>query len=300
MKTDTGERAPWFCSGCPHNTSTRVPEGSRAVAGIGCHFMAIWMDRSTATFTQMGGEGVPWVGQAPFTKRQAHLRQPRRRHLLPQRLAGHPPEHRRGREHHLQGAVQRRGGDDRRAAGGRAAEGHSVLQIAEEPGQRRREEAGHRHRPAGKVRRRRAGGRGRRCTTATSSTASSASCASCRAPRPSSTTRPAPPRSAAAASAASWPRRTSAWSSTSWCARAAATVRVQSNCLSVEPVETEFGRKRRINQSTCNLDYQLRQGLLPELRHGRGRAVEEAEEGTTRRPVGAAALARARLAAGPE
>ena len=67
MKTDTGERAPWFCSGCPHNTSTRVPEGSRAVAGIGCHFMAVWMDRSTSTFTQMGGEGVPWVGQAPFT-----------------------------------------------------------------------------------------------------------------------------------------------------------------------------------------------------------------------------------------
>ncbi|MFM7703428.1 MAG: thiamine pyrophosphate-dependent enzyme, partial [Rubrivivax sp.] len=67
LKADTGERAPWFCSGCPHNTSTRVPEGSRAVAGIGCHFMAVWMDRSTSTFTQMGGEGVPWVGQAPFT-----------------------------------------------------------------------------------------------------------------------------------------------------------------------------------------------------------------------------------------
>jgi indolepyruvate ferredoxin oxidoreductase len=63
----SAERPPWFCSGCPHNTSTRVPEGSRALAGIGCHYMAIWMDRSTSTFTQMGGEGVPWVGQAPFT-----------------------------------------------------------------------------------------------------------------------------------------------------------------------------------------------------------------------------------------
>ncbi len=61
------ERKPHFCSGCPHNTSTRVPEGSRAVAGIGCHYMVTWMDRSTATFTHMGGEGVPWVGQAPFT-----------------------------------------------------------------------------------------------------------------------------------------------------------------------------------------------------------------------------------------
>ena len=64
------DRMPWFCSGCPHNTSTRVPEGSRAMAGIGCHFMSIWMDRSTVGFTQMGGEGVPWVGQQPFSKEQ--------------------------------------------------------------------------------------------------------------------------------------------------------------------------------------------------------------------------------------
>jgi indolepyruvate ferredoxin oxidoreductase len=62
------ERTPHFCSGCPHNTSTKVPEGSRAVAGIGCHYMAVWMDRATETFTQMGGEGVPWIGQAPFTE----------------------------------------------------------------------------------------------------------------------------------------------------------------------------------------------------------------------------------------
>ncbi|QDF98823.1 indolepyruvate ferredoxin oxidoreductase [Azoarcus sp. DD4] len=62
------DRVPTFCSGCPHNTSTRVPEGSRALAGIGCHYMVTWMpDRRTGTFTQMGGEGVPWVGQAPFT-----------------------------------------------------------------------------------------------------------------------------------------------------------------------------------------------------------------------------------------
>ena len=60
-------RTPYFCSGCPHNTSTKVPEGSRALAGIGCHFMSLWMDRSTETFTHMGGEGVPWVGIAPFT-----------------------------------------------------------------------------------------------------------------------------------------------------------------------------------------------------------------------------------------
>jgi indolepyruvate ferredoxin oxidoreductase len=60
-------RLPFYCAGCPHNTSTRVIEGSRALAGIGCHFMAQWMDRRTETFSHMGGEGVPWVGTAPFT-----------------------------------------------------------------------------------------------------------------------------------------------------------------------------------------------------------------------------------------
>ena len=60
-------RTPYFCSGCPHNTSTHVPEGSRAMAGIGCHYMALWMDRSTSTFSQMGGEGAAWIGQAPFS-----------------------------------------------------------------------------------------------------------------------------------------------------------------------------------------------------------------------------------------
>ncbi len=60
-------REPYFCSGCPHNTSTKVPDGSRAMAGIGCHIMALWMDRSADTFTQMGGEGCTWVGEAPFT-----------------------------------------------------------------------------------------------------------------------------------------------------------------------------------------------------------------------------------------
>lgn len=66
-KTDFS-RTPYFCSGCPHNTSTKVPEGSRATAGIGCHFMSVWMDRDTSTFTHMGAEGTPWIGQAAFTE----------------------------------------------------------------------------------------------------------------------------------------------------------------------------------------------------------------------------------------
>ena len=61
------DRLPFYCSGCPHNTSTKVPDDSRAMAGIGCHFMVTWMDRNTETFSQMGGEGVSWTGTAPFT-----------------------------------------------------------------------------------------------------------------------------------------------------------------------------------------------------------------------------------------
>jgi indolepyruvate ferredoxin oxidoreductase len=65
---DVAQRIPYFCSGCPHNTSTRVPDGSRAYAGIGCHYMSQWMERKTLGFTQMGGEGANWIGEAPFSK----------------------------------------------------------------------------------------------------------------------------------------------------------------------------------------------------------------------------------------
>jgi indolepyruvate ferredoxin oxidoreductase len=64
---DAVRRQPYFCSGCPHNTSTRVPEGSRALAGIGCHFMASWMERHTEGLIQMGAEGVDWVAASRFT-----------------------------------------------------------------------------------------------------------------------------------------------------------------------------------------------------------------------------------------
>ena len=65
-------RTPYFCSGCPHNTSTKVPEGSKALAGIGCHFMASWMDRETSSLIQMGGEGVNWAASSLFTGK-AHI-----------------------------------------------------------------------------------------------------------------------------------------------------------------------------------------------------------------------------------
>ena len=66
---DLATRTPYFCSGCPHNSSTKLPEGARAYAGIGCHYMVQWMDRETEGFTQMGGEGTNWIGEAPFSTR---------------------------------------------------------------------------------------------------------------------------------------------------------------------------------------------------------------------------------------
>jgi len=63
-------RKPWFCAGCPHNSSTKLPEGARGYAGIGCHFMVGWMDRGTLGFTHMGAEGANWIGEAPFSKRE--------------------------------------------------------------------------------------------------------------------------------------------------------------------------------------------------------------------------------------
>ena len=69
LDADIVTRAPYFCSGCPHNRSTSIPEGSRAYAGIGCHYMVQWMDRDTEGFTHMGGEGANWIGEAPFSQR---------------------------------------------------------------------------------------------------------------------------------------------------------------------------------------------------------------------------------------
>lgn len=63
-------RRPYYCAGCPHNTSTKVPDDSFAMVGIGCHYMVQWMDRNSAMCTQMGGEGVPFIGMAPYTKRK--------------------------------------------------------------------------------------------------------------------------------------------------------------------------------------------------------------------------------------
>ena len=68
--SETAARIPYFCAGCPHNSSTKLPEGARAYAGIGCHYMAQWMDRETLGYTHMGGEGANWIGESAFSTRK--------------------------------------------------------------------------------------------------------------------------------------------------------------------------------------------------------------------------------------
>ena len=109
-------RAPTFCAGCPHNTSTRLPDGSFAMAGIGCHVMAMQNTPGTGLFSVMGGEGVAWTGLAPFTSLPhmfANMGDGTYQHSG---FAGDPPIRRRQDAHHLQDPVQRRRRHDWRAA----------------------------------------------------------------------------------------------------------------------------------------------------------------------------------------
>ena len=192
-------RIAYFCSGCPHNTSTKVPEGSRALAGIGCHYMAQWMDRDTQTFTQMGGEGATWIGQAPFIKTP---------HVF-QNIGD-------GTYYHsgslaIRAAVAAKVNitykmlynDAVAMTGGQPVDGPlDVPIVAQQLARRGRGQDRHRHRRAGEIPDiGRLPGRRSRSSTATGWTMCSARCARRRASRPSSTTRPAPPRSAGGASA---------------------------------------------------------------------------------------------------
>ncbi|MGL6112689.1 MAG: indolepyruvate ferredoxin oxidoreductase family protein, partial [Rubrivivax sp.] len=262
MKTDTGERAPWFCSGCPHNTSTRVPEGSRAVAGIGCHFMAVWMDRSTSTFTQMGGEGVPWVGQAPFTKDKhifANLGDGTYFHsgLLAIRqsiAAGVNITY----KVLYNDAVAMTGGQPV----GERPEGHSVLQIQKslvsegvkklvivtdqpEKYQGVALESGvtvHHRDELDRIQRE------LRELTGATAIIYDQTCATEKRRRRKRGKLATPDKRVVI---------------NELVCEGCGDCSVQSNCLSVEPLETEFGRKRRINQSTCNLDYSCVKGFCP-------------------------------------
>ncbi len=257
------DRQPWFCSGCPHNTSTRVPEGSRAMAGIGCHFMATWMDRSTVGFTQMGGEGVPWTGQQPFTTDQhifANLGDGTYFHsgLLAVRqsiAAGVNITY----KILYNDAVAMTGGQQV----GERPEGHSVVQIA----QSMRAEGAVRITivtdepekydtvqglPAGIAIQHRdtldAVQREFREIKGTTVIIYDQTCATEKRRRRKRGSMVDPAKRVVI---------------NELVCEGCGDCGVQSNCLSVEPLETEFGRKRTINQSTCNKDMSCLKGFCP-------------------------------------
>jgi indolepyruvate ferredoxin oxidoreductase len=257
------ERQPWFCSGCPHNTSTKVPEGSRAMAGIGCHFMTIWMDRATEGFTQMGGEGVPWVGQQPFSNDQ---------HMFAN--VGDGTYFHSGilaiRQSIVAGvnitykilyndAVAMTGGQQV----GERPEGHSVVQIA----QSMRAEGAARITivtdepekydgisgiPSGISIQHRdrldAVQREFREIQGTTVIIYDQTCATEKRRRRKRGTLVEPTERVVI---------------NELVCEGCGDCGVQSNCLSIEPLETEFGRKRAINQSSCNKDFSCVKGFCP-------------------------------------
>ncbi|RQP23998.1 indolepyruvate ferredoxin oxidoreductase family protein [Piscinibacter terrae] len=279
----TGDRTPWFCSGCPHNTSTKVPEGSRAVAGIGCHYMVVWMDRSTSTFTQMGGEGVPWVGQAPFTTDKhifANLGDGTYFHsgLLAIRqsiAAGVNITY----KILYNDAVAMTGGQQV----GERPEGHSVLQImqslkaegvtalsivTDQPEKYQgvdllagvnvyhRDELDRIQREYREI---------KGCTAIIYDQ----TCATEKRRRRKRGTMVEPSKRVVI---------------NELVCEGCGDCSVKSNCLSVEPVETEFGRKRRINQNSCNKDYSCVNGFCPSFVTVEGGQMKSAKKGQKTRP----------------
>ena len=292
LEVKTGDRTPWFCSGCPHNTSTRVPEGSRAVAGIGCHYMVSWMPgRSTATFTQMGGEGVPWVGQAPFTHEQhifANLGDGTYFHsgLLAIRqsiAAGVNITY----KILYNDAVAMTGGQ----RVGERAEGHTVLQImqslvsegvakliivTDEPAKydgvallpgvtvHHRDELDRLQREFREI-------------TGTTAIIYDQTCATEKRRRRKRGTM------------ADVEKRVVI---NELVCEGCGDCSVQSNCVSVEPLETEFGRKRQINQNSCNKDFSCVKGFCP--------SFVTVEGGTLKKPQAASSGGAAAMPPVPE
>ncbi|TXH89715.1 MAG: indolepyruvate ferredoxin oxidoreductase family protein [Rhodoferax sp.] len=273
------DRTPWFCSGCPHNTSTRVPEGSRAVAGIGCHYMTVWMDRSTATFTQMGGEGVTWVGQQPFTQEKhifANLGDGTYFHsgLLAIRqsiAAGVNITY----KVLYNDAVAMTGGQ----RVGERAEGHTVLQImnslksegvtalaivTDDPSKydgvaladgvlvHHRDELDRIQREFREI-------------AGTSAIIYDQTCATEKRRRRKRGTMVEPDKRVVI---------------NELVCEGCGDCGVQSNCLSIEPLETEFGRKRSINQNSCNKDFSCVKGFCPSFVTVQGGTLKKAARKT--------------------
>ncbi|WP_425453182.1 indolepyruvate ferredoxin oxidoreductase family protein [Bosea caraganae] len=271
---DIAKRTPYYCSGCPHNTSTVVPEGSRAYAGIGCHYMVQWMDRETFGFTQMGGEGANWIGEAPFSTRP---------HVF-QNLGDGTYTH--------SGSLAIRWAvaagvnitykllynDAVAMTGGQQAEGHlspdqMARQIAGEGVQRIAvvtdepdKYAPGTQWPAGTtihhrddldvVQRELAGVPG------VSLLLYDQTCATEKRRRRKRGTYPDPDKRVIV---------------NELVCEGCGDCGVQSNCVSVQPLETEFGRKRQIDQSNCNKDFSCVKGFCPSFVTVHGARPKKAE-----------------------
>jgi indolepyruvate ferredoxin oxidoreductase len=272
----TSIRQPYFCSGCPHNTSTRVPEGSRATAGIGCHFMAVWMDRSTSTFTHMGAEGASWIGQAPFTKEKhifANLGDGTYYHsgllairaavaakvTMTYKILYNDAVAMTGGQHHdgpLDPAIISRQ---------IAAEGVApIIVVTDEP---EKYPAGVNWAPGVTIRHRDeldAVQRELRELAGVSALIYDQTCASEKRRRRKRNEFPDPAKRAVI---------------NEMVCEGCGDCSTKSNCLSVEPLETEYGRKRTINQSTCNKDYSCVKGFCPSFVTVEGGKLKKGKSG---------------------
>ncbi|SFA87250.1 indolepyruvate ferredoxin oxidoreductase [Collimonas sp. OK607] len=254
------DRVPHFCSGCPHNTSTKLPDGSRGLAGIGCHYMVLWMDRESSTFTHMGGEGVTWVGQAPFTSEKhvfANLGDGTYFHsgLLAIR-ASVAAKVNITYKILFNDAVAMTGGqafdgplDPAMISRQIAAEGVTpIIVVTDEPDKYAADTS---WAPGVTIRHRSeldAVQRELREIEGTSAMIYDQTCASEKRRRRKRNEYPDPAKRAVINEAV---------------CEGCGDCSVQSNCLSVEPLETEFGRKRQINQSSCNKDFSCVTGFCP-------------------------------------
>jgi indolepyruvate ferredoxin oxidoreductase len=272
------DRTPYFCSGCPHNSSTKVPEGSRALAGIGCHYMVLWMDRETSTFTHMGAEGVTWVGQAPFTSEKhvfTNLGDGTYYHsgILAIRAAVAAKVNITYKILYND-AVAMTGGqihdgplDPAMISRQIAAEGVTpIIVVTDEPD---KYPADYAWAPGVTVRHRSElmdVQRELRDMPGVSAMIYDQTCASEKRRRRKKGEYPDPARRAVINEAV---------------CEGCGDCSVQSNCLSVEPLETELGRKRQLNQSSCNKDFSCTTGFCPSFVTVEGGALKKPTKAAT-------------------
>ncbi len=271
---DVANRTPYFCSGCPHNSSTKVPEGSLAGAGIGCHFMALWMDRQTVGFTAMGGEGAQWIGQAPFSKREhmfQNLGDGTYNHSgsLAIRFA-HASNANITYKILYNDAVAMTGGQphegglkvDQIARQVRAEGVERIAVVTDEPDKY----AGKAEFPPGTTFDHRddldAVQRELREVKGVSVLLYDQTCAAEKRRRRKRGTFPDPDKRVII---------------NELVCEGCGDCGVKSNCVSVQPVETEFGRKRRIDQSSCNKDFSCVNGFCPSFVTVHGAKLRKAE-----------------------